>query len=76
MHKNRTQKGIELQKKHDERYKKMLIGKISFGKLVTDSEWIGNSVYGIVRVTFEDGETKLVSSPNSFRPKKEDFHLE
>jgi hypothetical protein len=73
--KYRTVKGIELQREHDERYKKMLIGKTNnWGKII-NAEWIGNSVYGIVKLYFENGETNLYSNPNGFRPRKEDFNL-
>lgn len=70
-----TVRGMELRNEHDERYKKMLIGKRNDIGLIVDAKWIGNSVYGIVKLTFEDGSDKLYSSLKSFRPRKSDFNL-
>ena len=75
MHKNRTAKGIELERKTDERYKKMLIGKKTrSGKIIVDVLWIGNSTYGVVKLVFDDHTTDLCGSPKPFKPRKIDFH--
>jgi len=76
MHKNRTASGIAKEQEHDRRYKSMLIGKTTTsGDKITNAEYIGNAVYGIVKIYFEDGTHKLVSHPHAFRPRKIDFNL-
>lgn len=77
MHKNRTAKGIALEQKHRDRYRKMLVGReCENGKSILDAEYIGNSVYGIVKVTYHDNIEELIShSDGGFRPRKADFNL-
>jgi hypothetical protein len=72
---HRTARGIELEKQHDARYKKWLIGKSNSRGKIIDAQYIGNSVYGIVKVFFEDGTDNLYSNRNAFRPRKTDFNL-
>jgi hypothetical protein len=73
MHKNRTAKGLALQEKHNLSYKKRLIGKQHIdGRKVINCEYIGNSVYGIIKVYFEDNSNILIGS-QSFRPTNKDI---
>lgn len=73
---NTTERGLELRRQHDAQYKKMLIGKKNNVGTIINAEWVGNSVYGIVKVFFEDGSDKLYGhKQNGFRPRKEDFNL-
>lgn len=74
-HKNRTSKGDELIKKHQERYEKWWLNKNTIFGLVKNVEYIGNSVYGVVKLTLHDGSNQFVSSRNSFRPKKTDLQI-
>jgi hypothetical protein len=82
---NRTAKGLELEKKHQQRYEKWLLGKTSTstelvnglpvaGKIIK-VEYIGNSVYGIVRLDIETGAYTLIGSMEGHRPTKADFHF-
>ena len=74
-HKNRTLKGDELMKKHQECYNKWWLNKnTKYGKIV-NVEYIGNSVYGIVEITLQNGLKQFVSSRESFRPRKSDLEI-
>jgi len=74
MHKNRTANGLRLQEQHNQRYKKMLIGKkAKDGRTVINTEWIGNSTYGCVRLFFDNQTDDLCSSTMGFKPTREDF---
>jgi hypothetical protein len=71
-----TVRGFELRAEHDALYKKMLIGKKNDRGTIINAEWIGNSVYGIVKCFFDDGTDALYSHRASgFRPRKIDFDL-
>ena len=71
-----TVNGEELRRSHDEYYKKILIGKKNDLGIIINAEWVGNSVYGIVKVFFQNGTDKLYSHKgNGFRPRKQDFNL-
>lgn len=73
MHKNRTLKGLQLQAKHDTAYKKRLIGqKHNDGREIVNAEYIGNSVYGTVKVVFDNG-TKMYITSEKFRPTNDDI---
>lgn len=52
----------------------LVVGRTSVFKLVTNVEWVGppSMVYGIVRLTFEDGTTENVAPMNAYRPRKID----
>lgn len=76
MHKNRTPKGLELERKHDSSYKKRLIGKRHVdGKGIINAEYIGNGVYGIVKIFYDDGTDQLIGPLKSFRPTNEDLEI-
>lgn len=78
-HKNRTVRGDELRRKHQDTYEKWWLGKkvteiIGGGRFdppitITKVEYIGNSVYGVVRLTDNNGNQYYPSS-NGMRPPK------
>lgn len=73
MHKNRTGNGLRLEQEHQERYEKWWLNKqCKYGK-ITKVEYIGNSVYGFVYITTEDGKQHSVSG--GFRPRKSDLEI-
>ena len=84
-HKNRTAKGDQAKAKHQATYENWWMNKCiatpfkENGKPVLRKivkvEYIGNSVYGVVELTLDNGVRRFVSSRNSFRPKKTDLKL-
>lgn len=84
-HKNRTEKGDILRIKHQITYNKWWLGKYikspskfngksAIGK-ITKVEYIGNSVYGIVKIYLDNGCEFMLSSRDSFRPRKSDLEV-
>ena len=79
MHKNRTIKGVRKEEEIRRKYKEWWLGKYTNisesirGKIV-DVEYYGNSVYGCVELTFDNGGKYSVLS-ESFRPRKKDLQV-
>lgn len=71
-----TAKGKALRESHQQSYTNMLVGRSNSRGLIAGAEYIGNSVYGVVRLTFSDGSTEIYSHRGrGFRPRKQDFGL-
>lgn len=80
----RTQKGIELEMKPQKTYEKWWLGKRLAEPVYINNElyyptiievkYIGNSVYGIVKIKLDTGDTRFVPQ-NSYRPKKSNLKL-
>ena len=82
-----TAKGRELKQKHQDTYEKWWLGRYIDhspeklnGKLVKgvieNIEYIGNSVYGVVVLTLNNGiEWTVSTSLNAYRPRKTDVNV-
>ena len=81
--KNSTPNGEELKKKHQATYERWWLGKYFVGffhkkdrqpQKIINVEYIGNSVYGVVRLTLADG-TEVYPMSNGYKPLKSDISV-
>lgn len=76
-HKNRTIRGDELRREHQARYEKWWLNKVTSNvnppEKIIKVEYIGNSVYGVVRLTTESG--KEIYPTSNYRPTKDSVKI-